>query len=157
MADALDQQTFEIIARAAADAGVPLHLALGVAHVETGGTFRPDLTSDRGAQGLFQLMPGTARDLGVTNPMDPAQSARGGLEFLAHKIAKYRGDVEKALAAYNWGPGNVKLKPTPAQWPAQVRGYVSKVLRNAQKYKGAIAALPFVLTPPARPPAGVPA
>jgi len=152
VADDLDQQTFEIIAAAAKAADVPLHLALGVAHVETGGTFNPRSLSPVGAMGIFQLMPGTAKDYGVTSPYDPAQSARGGTEFLAALIARYRGNVEQALAAYNWGPGRVKLKPKPEQWPAQVRGYVAKVLRNARKYKGAIAALPFVLAPPARPP-----
>ena len=151
---ALDRRTFEIIEAAAKAADVPVHLALGVAHVETGGSFRPDLTSPVGAQGLFQLMPETQHDYGVNNPMDPAQSARGGLEFLAHKIAKYRGNVETALAAYNWGPGTVRKHPTPDQWPGQVRGYIAKVLRHAGEYREAFESLPFVLTPatpPARP------
>lgn len=145
----LTRPTFEIIEKAADAAGVPLHVALALAHVESG--FNPRATSPVGAQGLFQLMPGTARGLGVTDPYDPAQSARGGLEFLAAQIAKRRGNLESALAAYNWGPGNVARKPKPEQWPPSVQRYVGRVLERAGAYKEAIARLPFVLTPPRGP------
>lgn len=148
---ALDQSIFDAIATAADAAGVPLHVALGVAHVETGGTFNPRATSPVGAKGLFQLMPKTAADHGVTDPYDPAQSARAGLEFLATLTARYRGNLETALAAYNWGPANVKKKPSPEQWPESVRAYVANVSKHAARYREAVQRLPFV-RPKKRPP-----
>ena len=68
--------------------------------------YQPDAVSSAGAQGLAQLMPGTARDLGVTDPFDPAQNVAGGGAYIAQMLARYE-DVRLALAAYNAGPGRV--------------------------------------------------
>ena len=68
--------------------------------------YRPDAVSSAGAQGLAQLMPGTARDLGVADPFDPAQNVAGGGAYVAQMLARY-DDVRLALAAYNAGPGRV--------------------------------------------------
>jgi soluble lytic murein transglycosylase-like protein len=68
--------------------------------------WRADAISPKGARGLSQLMPGTARELGV-NPNDPFANLEGGARYLRQQIDRFGGDIEKALAAYNAGPGRV--------------------------------------------------
>lgn len=86
--------------------GVPEKMILGVMMQESKGN--PTITSPAGAKGLMQLMPGTARELGVTNRSDPKQNLEGGVKYLGQMLKKFGGDPSKALAAYNAGPGRVQ-------------------------------------------------
>lgn len=109
--------------RAADAAGLPRELVWAVAYVES--RYNPNAVSGVGAMGLMQLMPQVADNLGVDDPFDPYQNAAAGAKMLARLIAKYGGDVRRALAAYNWGAGNVDRKST---WPASVHLYADNVL-----------------------------
>jgi soluble lytic murein transglycosylase-like protein len=84
--------------------------------------------SPKGAIGLAQLMPATARDLGV-NPADPAANLNGGARYLRQLLDQFDGDVERALAAYNAGPGRVRSSGgVPAI--AETRNYVASIVRH---------------------------
>jgi soluble lytic murein transglycosylase-like protein len=116
VADALD--------RAADSAGLPRDLVWALAYVES--RYNPSAVSHVGAMGLLQLMPRTADGLGVDDPFDPHQNAEAGARYLARLIRKYDGDVRAALAAYNWGEGNVDR--SGGDWPGSVRTYADNVL-----------------------------
>lgn len=95
----------QIFDEAAQTYNVPKNLIKAIAKAES--DFRPDATSKAGAQGIMQLMPATARELGVTDAYDPYQNIMGGTKYISQMLAKYDGDVSLALAAYNAGSNNV--------------------------------------------------
>ena len=107
--------------------------ALLKALIRAESNFNPNAGSPAGAQGLTQLMPGTARSLGVTDPHDPVQSIEGGARYLAQQLRAFGGDASKALAAYNAGPGAVQRFGGIPPY-AETRNYVSRVLEYARGY-----------------------
>ncbi len=116
----------EIFSEAAQKYNVPKNLIKAIAKAES--DFRPNATSGAGAQGIMQLMPATARELGVTDSYDPYQNIMGGTKYISQMLDKYDGNVSLALAAYNAGSNNVaKYGGIPPF--EETQNYVAKVTR----------------------------
>ena len=92
-------------------------------------------SSQKGAQGLMQLMPGTARDLNVSNSFDPRANIDGGTRYFRTMLDTFNGDIPLSLAAYNAGPNLVKRTNRMPQIPETVE-YVQRVLHNYKGYRG---------------------
>lgn len=112
-----------------AEFGIALdpNLVKSVIKQESG--FNPNAVSHAGAQGLMQLMPSTAKAMGVFNSMNPYQNLKGGVKYLASMMNKFGGNVQKALAAYNAGPGAVEKYGNIPPYK-ETQNYVESIMRD---------------------------
>ncbi|SDZ76999.1 Transglycosylase SLT domain-containing protein [Desulfuromusa kysingii] len=113
-----------MIERVAEKVSLAPELIHSVVSVES--AYNPAAVSPVGAQGLMQLMPETAKELGVQDSLNPQQNLLGGSQYLKQLLDKYEGDLDSALAAYNWGQGNVDRLGLD-KMPEETRNYLTKV------------------------------
>ena len=121
------------ITAAARRNGVDPALLAGLVRQES--NFNAAAVSPAGARGLTQLMPATAAGLGVANPSDPVQALEGGARYLRRQLDAFGGDVTKALAAYNAGPGAVQRYGGVPPY-TETQNYVRNVLNYAREFRG---------------------
>jgi soluble lytic murein transglycosylase-like protein len=107
---------------------------LVAAMVHTESDFRPQLVSSKSAQGLMQIVPDTARILGVANPFDPEQNIAAGTKYFRHLLERFGHDERIALAAYNAGPTNVARFGGIPPFP-ETQAYIEKVNRRSNRYR----------------------
>ncbi len=120
----------DLVASTALRHGVEPDFVEAVIDVES--SFDPNAVSKKGAQGLMQLMPATARRFGVIDAFDPAENINGGVRYLRHLLDLFEGDKRLALAAYNAGENAVRAaKGIPPY--RETRNYVARVLRRFGK------------------------
>ena len=126
-----DQQIIkQSVHKAAAKYNLPPELITAVIRAES--NFEIGAVSSAGAQGLMQLMPATAKELGVKNPFDIEQNIDGGTKYLRKMLDRFGGSVHKALAAYNAGPGTVVKYNGRVPYP-ETRQYVKRVMRFSRQ------------------------
>ena len=118
------------ISKAASRYDLPPRLIKGIIKAES--NFQVCAVSHAGAQGLMQLMPGTAKELGVENPFDIDQNIDGGSRYLRKMLDNFDGDIRLALAAYNAGPGTVRKYEGDVPYQ-ETKQYVARVLRFSKK------------------------
>lgn len=134
-----------------------------IAHAES--LFEEKAVSPKGAQGVMQLMPDTAKELGVVDPFSPAESIDAGARYFTSLLKRFKGDATLAIAAYNAGPGVVSRYDGVPPY-AETKAYLEKVQALYHAYKAALSpppqrpadavARPAPAPPPAQPPAQVP-
>jgi len=127
--DTVSQKIEKSIENAAQKYSLPPELIRGVIQAESG--FRVDAISSAGARGLMQLMPATASDLGVEDPFDIDQNIDGGSRYLRSMLDRFGNDLNKALAAYNAGPGTVERYNGTVPYQ-ETRHYVKRVREYSQ-------------------------
>lgn len=129
----------QLLARAGASHDLDVDLLASVVYEESGG--QPRAVSHAGAQGLMQLMPGTAAKLGVTNAFAPSQNIRGGTAYLDSLLHRYHDNLALALAAYNAGPAAVDRWHGIPPYP-ETQVYVARVIHEFNRRIRARRALP---------------
>ena len=136
MATALNLTAYkQEVAAAATEFGLDPALLRAVIHAES--AFNPNAVSVAGAEGLMQLMPGTASDMGVANPFDVGQNIRGGAQYLSELLKQFNGNERLATAAYNAGPQNVQKYNNTVPPFDETRVYVDRVATLRQRYHSA--------------------
>jgi len=120
-----------VISQAASQTGVDPNLIAAIIKQSSG--FNPKASDEAGGVGLMLITPAVARAFGVSDPSDPQQNVTAGARYLAQMISRFGGDVSKAVAAYNAGPGlverNAGVPPIP-----ETRNFVSQVLRYRDEF-----------------------
>lgn len=134
----------EMIDRIADEQGVESQLVHSVIRAES--NYNAGAVSPKGAQGIMQLIPSTARRFGVANTLDPKENVEGGVKYLRFLLDYFKGDYAKAIAAYNAGENAVdKYKGVPPF--AETQSYVSRVARNLEAARGAAPKIVAQATP----------
>jgi soluble lytic murein transglycosylase-like protein len=124
----------EVVSAASSHNNIDPDLILSVIRAESG--FNPNAVSRKGAQGLMQLMPETAAQLGVQNALDPATNVEGGTRYLGQLLARYHNDLSKALAAYNAGPERVEQYQGVPPY-RETRVYITRIIQDFNRKKSA--------------------
>jgi soluble lytic murein transglycosylase-like protein len=122
------------VSQAAASNDLPEALLHAVIRIESG--YNPSARSVKGAAGLMQLMPDTAREMGVTNVWDPSSNIQGGARYLKQLMVMFGNDVSLAVAAYNAGPAAVSKRGNVIPPFAETQRYVPDVLRDYHRLLG---------------------
>ncbi|MCC6932620.1 MAG: lytic transglycosylase domain-containing protein [Deltaproteobacteria bacterium] len=123
----------DVVASSSAKYRVDSRLVWAVIAAESNFNYRA--VSPRGAMGFMQIMPSTARELGVSDPFDPQENILAGARYLRRMLDKFNGDYRMALAAYNAGPAKVKnAKGIPDI--SETKAYVDKIMRELEQSKG---------------------
>jgi soluble lytic murein transglycosylase-like protein len=122
------------VSQAAASNGLPEALLHAVIRIESG--YNPSARSVKGAAGLMQLMPDTAREMGVTNVWDPRSNIQGGARYLKQLMVMFGNDVSLVVAAYNAGPAAVSKRGNVIPPFAETQRYVPDVLRDYHRLLG---------------------
>ncbi|MFC4261190.1 transglycosylase SLT domain-containing protein [Marinobacter lacisalsi] len=122
----------DAIEKTAREYDVDPALVQAVIHAES--AFNPQAVSSKGAQGLMQLMPATAREVGIGNALDAEQNIRGGVTYLSRMLSLHNGDIKLATAAYNAGPGAVRRHGGIPPY-AETQAYVKRVGILHERYR----------------------
>jgi len=138
---ALDSESVDsIISEAAQRQTLSPQLLRAVMKQESG--FKPCAVSSRGAQGLMQLMPSTAQQFHVSDPLDPIQSVQAGAAFLKQLLTRYKGDLTLALAGYNAGPARADERDT-RPFPLETQSYLANIFADLGITPAEAATPPF--------------
>lgn len=130
------------INKASSAHGVDANLIAAIIKAES--SFNKNAKSSAGAQGLMQLMPSTAKELGVKDAFNAEQNIMGGTKYIAQQIAKFGGDIKKALYAYNAGAGNVtKIVESSANYWKGAKNYANKIMSDFEASGGVVAGKPI--------------
>ncbi|RRV42140.1 lytic transglycosylase domain-containing protein [Pseudomonas sp. p106] len=130
----------DLVAAAARMHNVPQALLHALIKAESG--YNPKARSAAGALGLMQLMPGTAKEMGVEDVLDPEDNVQGGARYLKRMLNLFDNDITLAVAAYNAGPDAVRRRGAVPPF-AETRRYVPSVLREYRKLQGLAADSPL--------------
>lgn len=133
-----------LIRHHAGQQGIRADLVRAVIQVES--AFNPRAVSPKGAMGLMQLMPATARQFGVIDPFNPAENIRAGVSYLRQLLDRYDHDEQLALAAYNAGPGAVDKYGSQVPPYKETQNYVLKITHMQGKVRGAPGARIYRVT-----------